>query len=187
MMAFAKFESILPSISSILEPKGLLKAGECWNKRWVDKGSPVVTLMRSPLVAPGENRKLNICFDEKCNDWFKYIYSGNIYNIWDTTIMAQSDADFDGDLTLVSDNRYLIEAVNGNLPIVTYEKKKAKEQRLNPSNLASMDTKSFDTKIGQITNLASSLISLLSEFSVDSNEYKEVRRRIDLLRRFQGD
>lgn len=76
-----------------LEPKGLLKAGECWNKRWVDKGSPIVTLMRSPLVAPGENRKLNICFDEKCNDWFKYIYSGNIYNIWDTTIIAQSDAD----------------------------------------------------------------------------------------------
>ena len=50
-----------------------------------------------------------------------------------------------------------------------------------------MDTKSFDTKIGQITNLASSLISLLSEFPVDSDEYKEVRRRIDLLRRFQGD
>ena len=76
-----------------LEPKGLLKEGECWNKRWVDKGSSVVTLMRSPLVAPGENKKLNICFDEKCKDWFKYIYSGNIYNIWDTTIIAQSDAD----------------------------------------------------------------------------------------------
>ena len=76
-----------------LEPKGLLKAGECWNKRWVDKGSPVVTLMRSPLVAPGENRKLNICFDNRCKEWFKYIYSGNIYNIWDTTIIAQSDAD----------------------------------------------------------------------------------------------
>ena len=76
-----------------LEPKGLLNAGECWNKRWVDKGSPVVTLMRSPLVAPGENRKLNICFDNRCKEWFKYIYSGNIYNIWDTTIIAQSDAD----------------------------------------------------------------------------------------------
>ena len=83
-----------------LEPKGLLKEGECWNKRWVDKGSSVVTLMRSPLVAPGENRKLNICFDEKCKDWFKYIYSGNIYNIWDTTIISQSDADFDKQLSI---------------------------------------------------------------------------------------
>lgn len=76
-----------------MEPVGLLKAEECWNKRWVDKGSPVVTLMRSPLVAPGENRKLRISFDERCRDWFQYIYSGNIYNIWDTTIIAQSDAD----------------------------------------------------------------------------------------------
>ena len=40
-----------------------------------------------------ENRKLNICFNEKCKEWFKYIYSGNVYNIWDTTIIAQSDAD----------------------------------------------------------------------------------------------
>lgn len=76
-----------------LEPKGLLKAGECWNKRWVDKGSKEVILMRSPLVSPSENRKLYICFNEKCNDWFYYIKSGNIYNIWDTTIIAQSDAD----------------------------------------------------------------------------------------------
>lgn len=78
-----------------LDVKGLLSAGECWNKRWVDKKSKVVTLMRSPLVTPGENRKLNICFNEKCKEWFKYIYSGNIYNIWDTTIIGESDADFD--------------------------------------------------------------------------------------------
>jgi hypothetical protein len=88
-----------------LEPKGLLKAGECWNKRWVDKGSPTVTLMRSPLVAPGENRKLNISFDERAKDWYQYIYSGNIYNIWDSTIIAESDADFDKNVVLF----YLLE------------------------------------------------------------------------------
>ena len=76
-----------------MEVCGLLGAGQCWNKRWVDKGSKTVTLMRSPLVAPGENRKLNIYSDENCLEWFKYIYSGNIYNVWDTTIIAQSDAD----------------------------------------------------------------------------------------------
>ena len=92
-----------------------------------------------------------------------------------------------GDLTLVSDNKYLVAAVDGNWPIVTYEKKKAKEQRLSPTNFASMDVKSFDSKIGQITNLASTLIAMLSDFPKDSNEYKEIRRRIDLLRRFQGD
>lgn len=92
-----------------------------------------------------------------------------------------------GDLTLVSDNRYLLDAVDGNLPIVTYEKKKAKEQRLSSTNFAKMDCASFDQKIGQITNLASTLISMLSEFPEDSAEWKEIRKRIDVLRRFQGD
>lgn len=92
-----------------------------------------------------------------------------------------------GDLTLVSDNQYLLDAVDGNLPIVTYEKKKAKEQRLSPTNFAKMDCASFDQKIGQITNLASTLISMLSEFPEDSAEWKEIRKRIDVLRRFQGD
>jgi hypothetical protein len=92
-----------------------------------------------------------------------------------------------GDIILVSDNKYLLEAVDGDLPIVTYEKKKAGEQRLSPTNFATMDTKSFDSKIGQITNLASTLIAMLSDFPKDSAEYKEIRKRIDLLRRFQGD
>lgn len=72
------------------------------------------------------------------------------------------------------------------MPIVTYEKQKAKEQRINPTNFAAMDVKSFDTKIGSITNLASTLISMLSEFPKDSEEYTEIRKRIDLLRFFQG-
>ena len=90
-------------------------------------------------------------------------------------------------MTLVSDNKYLVEAVNGNLPIVTYEKQKAKEQRINPVNFASMDVRSFNSPIGGITNLASTLISMLSEFPEDSKEYKEISKRIDIMRRKQGD
>lgn len=43
------------------------------------------------------------------------------------------------DLVLVSDNSYLIEAIDDTLPLITYEKKKAKKQKLNPSSFASMD------------------------------------------------
>ena len=72
------------------------------------------------------------------------------------------------------------------MPIVTYQKKKPGEQRINLTNLANIDTKSFDTKIGQITTLASTLICMLSDFPEDSDEYKEIRRRMDLLRFYQG-
>lgn len=47
-------------------------------------------------------------------------------------------------------------------------------------------TKSFNSKIGFITNLASSFIAMLSDYDKDSDEYKEIRKRIDLLRYYQG-
>ena len=74
-----------------MEVKGILKEGESWNKRWVDKGSKNVAMMRSPLVAPAENQTRNIHFSEKADEWFKYIYSGNIMSIWDNGMIKCSD------------------------------------------------------------------------------------------------
>lgn len=91
------------------------------------------------------------------------------------------------DIILTSDNKYLLDAINPDLPIITYEKQKAKDQRLNMESLANMDVKSFDSPIGGITNLASNLFALKETFEKDSKEYKEIDKRIRLLRRFQGD
>ena len=93
---------------------------------------------------------------------------------------------YDGDLFLVTDNKYVVNAVIDNQPTITYEKKKAKEQRISANNFATMDTKSFNTKIGFITNIASSLIAMLANYPEDSNEYKEIKKRISLLRFYQG-
>lgn len=93
---------------------------------------------------------------------------------------------YDGDLFLVTDNKYVVNAVIDNQPTITYEKKKAKEQRISANNFATMDTKSFNTKIGFITNIASSLIAMLANYSEDSDEYKEIKKRISLLRFYQG-
>lgn len=69
---------------------------------------------------------------------------------------------------------------------IMYEKSIIKEQMINPSSFANMDVKSFDTKIGFITNLASAFIAMLSDYKEDSKEYKELKKRIDLLRYHQG-
>lgn len=76
-----------------MEVHGLLKSKEGWNKRWIDKGSSVVSMMRSPLVAPSENQLMNIYNDEKCEKWYQHIKSGMVLNIWDTALMRASDAD----------------------------------------------------------------------------------------------
>lgn len=50
-----------------------------------------------------------------------------------------------------------------------------------------MDVKSFDSPIGNITNIASNLYAMLPQFDKDSREYKTLEQRIRIMRRFQGD
>jgi len=166
-----------------LPVKGLLPAKTLWNRRWVEKGSERVSCQRSPLVAPAENQVLNVYSDDKCIEWFKYIQWGNILNVWDLTAISESDSDYDGDIILTSDNPVLMGAINPELPVITYEKKKAKAQRLNMESFANWDVKSFDSPIGGITNLASNIYAMLPLYNPDSKEYAELDKRIRLLRR----
>lgn len=168
-----------------MEVKGLLSAGQSWNERWVIKNSKTVSMMRSPLVAPAENQTREIYSDDKCLEWYKYIKSGMIMSIWDLGMILCSDADFDGDIVLSTDNKYVVDSIYHGYPI-TYEKKKAKEQNLNFNNFANMDTKSFNSKIGFITNLASNFIAMMANYPKESAEYKELKKRVDLLRFYQG-
>lgn len=89
-------------------------------------------------------------------------------------------------MLLSSDNEYLINAINDNLYPITYQKNKTKEQTLNSSNFANIDVRAFDSKIGFITNLASNFIAMSYNFKEDSDEHKELIKRVNLLRYFQG-
>lgn len=85
-----------------------------------------------------------------------------------------------------TDNKYLIDAVGSNKKVITYKKSKAKEQKLNTNSFAAMDTKSFNSKIGVITNIASNMIAMLSHYKENTREHKELKKRIKLLRFHQG-
>jgi len=169
-----------------MEVKGLLKAKQLWQKRWVDKGSKEVAVFRSPLVSSNENQVLEVYSDDKCLNWYSNINSGVVLNIWDTTLMRASDGDTDGDLLLSTDNEYIVNSIDRNLPPITYDKSTVKEQTLTDTNFAKMDARSFNTKIGFITNLATSFFCLREQYDEDSEEYKELTRRINLLRFHQG-
>lgn len=87
---------------------------------------------------------------------------------------------------MTTNNPFLLDAIDETLPVISYEKKKADEQKLNFSAFANWDVKSFDSPIGQITNLASNMYSMLPMFSEDSQEYKELQKRIKIMRMYQG-
>ena len=169
-----------------LKPKGLLQENQLWQKRWVDKNSKEVAVFRSPLVSPHENNVMEVYSDKECERWFSTITSGIILNGWDTALMRASDGDVDGDLLLTTDNYYLIGAIDKNLRPITYKTSDIKKQRLSYKNLVKMDTRSFNTKLGFITNLATTFFCLREQYEKDSFEYKELTKRINLLRFHQG-
>src|SRR5690606_35978320 len=85
-----------------------------------------------------------------------------------------------------SDNSILVNSVDRSLKPITYEPSMTKSQTITYNKLVDMDTRSFNTKIGFITNLATTFICLRESFEKDSREYAELTKRINLLRFHQG-
>ena len=73
--------------------KGLLKEGEEYSQYWNDRNVHTVVGMRAPLTWRSEAVTLNLKNDEKMKEWYKYLYSGIIYNVWGTTCMCHADSD----------------------------------------------------------------------------------------------
>jgi hypothetical protein len=88
-----------------------------------------------------------------------------------------------------TDDPIIINGVYPDKNVITYEKTSAPVQKLSYSNIVKADTRSFNTKIGVITNYSTSFIAMLDRFAHDkeSAEYKELIQRIKLLRRYIGD
>src|SRR5690606_34351740 len=108
-------------------------------------------------------------------------------NVWGVDTIRHSDSDWDGDIVFTTDNEVVLNSIIPNLNAITYDKASAKSQRLNGTNILATDLRSFNSKIGTITNYSTSFISMLANFKPESDEYKEILDRIKLLRRYIGD
>ena len=84
-----------------------------------------------------------------------------------------------------TDNQIMIDAVMPSPP-VTYAKRKAPNQKLTQHNLVINDLRGFGSQIGQITNVASSIIAKQANFDKNSDEWKELEKRVRLMRKIQG-
>lgn len=76
-----------------LEVKGLLKEHEHYSQYWNKRNVDTVVAMRAPLTWRSEANLLHLQNNDKVNEWYKYLYSGIVYNVWgvDTMIAADSD------------------------------------------------------------------------------------------------
>lgn len=171
------------------EVTGALKEYEHYSHFWNERGKTEVVAMRSPLTWRSEVNKLALVKNDITEKWFKYLTSGIIYNVWGCDCMIHADSDFDGDIVATTDNPVFLRCRFDNLPI-TYSKSTVDKEYIKEEDLYLADIQSFNSTIGQITNISTSFYELLSKFEDDPTKQKEkdeIIERLKLIRKAQGD
>jgi hypothetical protein len=166
---------------------GLLKENEHYSHFWNKRNVTKVDACRSPMVDFHEHNPLNFVVNDEMKEWYKYIKSGIIYNVWGVDTIRHSDSDWDYDIVFTTNNQVMLNSIYPNKNVITYDKISAPSQRLNNTNILKTDLRSFDCKVGTITNYSTTFISMLANFKEGTPEHNELIERIKLLRRYIGD
>lgn len=141
---------------------------------------------RSPLVDPSEVNKIKIVRNEIINKWFGYFKDQDVvmFNMYDISAPQQGGADFDGDIFFLCDDPIIIDSKIDKLIILDIEDKvTAKSKPYTKENLIEYEVMTRDNRIGEITNVATSIENRYTT----NEEIKQLYSNYSsLLRIFQG-
>ena len=172
------------------KPTGLLKTGEIYSGWWKDKVADKTTIdcCRSPMIDQHEHNPMTFHCNELMEEWYQYLPSGVIFNIYDTSVYRAEDADFDGDIILTTDNEVFIKGSNKNQNTITYEKGAAPTQKINLNNSVKTDLRGLGTGVGGFSNLATTMYAMIEQFDPEkqADQRAELKHRIKLLREIVG-
>ena len=168
--------SLMQSIFG-LPVTGLLHAGECWHKHWLDREVSEVCCFRAPMTSKYNVRKLKIVGTPDMTYWYRYINTCMLLNSWDSTKEALNGADCDGDLMFTTNNDILLKHTE-NLPPIYCIQRKGNKVVPTETDMIQANKGSFGDAIGPITNVITSQICLQARFPKDSEEYKVLDYRI---------
>lgn len=160
-----------------LEPTGLLKAGEIYNKYWVDCGAEKLACFRAPMTCHNNIRLVKPVGNDKTNHWYQYMNACTILNNWDTTTYALNGADFDGDLVMLTDNPTLVNNLKP-LPALVCAQRRAQKSIPDEADFVRSNIDSFGNDIGQTTNWITSMFDAMAEYPPGSVEYDTLNYRI---------
>lgn len=160
-----------------LDVTGILKAGEIYNKYWMDFGSDRLACFRAPMSTHSNIRLVRVHRSEEANEWYKYMNTCTILNSWDTATAALNGADFDSDMVMLTDNRVLVDNIR-ELPALVCVQRKATKKVPTESDFISSNIASFGNDIGRITNHITSMFDVQSQYPEGSEEYDILDYRI---------
>lgn len=160
-----------------LEVTGLLKANEIYSQYWIDKGVNEVVCFRSPMTSHNNIRKMKVNNDKKCQEWYKYSNTMMVLNDWDTICMALNGSDFDSDSIYSTNNNVLLSAYKYTNAIDCVQRK-GEKRIVKRSDIRKSNRLGLGNEVGVITNRVSAQIDKLALFNENTNEYKELSKRI---------
>ena len=128
--------------------------------------------------------KMQVANNEEVNKWFKYMRTVTILNAWDNSCATLNGCDFDGDTIMTTNNPYVLKGIHKTLPICCLQGSATKtvptEQDFIRANKAS-----FGNAVGTITNYATSMYNVISNFEPGSKEHEELSYRLICMQDYQ--
>lgn len=169
-----------------MEIKGLIGDNEHYSSFWNDRNVKTVVAMRSPLTYKTEAHKLNLQDNENTSKWYQYLTSGVVYNVFGVDCLLEAGADYDFDIVATTNNNYFINGILGNNIAVVYEAHKPPKEKIEKKKLAKIAGVGFNTQIGYLTNLSTTLYEMQSQYAVGSVEWGELEERLKFCCKLQS-
>ena len=169
--------ALMQSICS-LEVTGLLKAGECYSKFWIDKNENEIVLFRSPMTSHNNIRMCQVNSSEECQYWYQYMDTIMIINGWDSFCMAENGEDWDSDLNFSTNNSVLKRRYKL-LPAIECVQRNTSKVVVTEKEVLKTNKNGMGNQVGTITNYVTSMMEVQSHFEKGSKEYKELEYRIE--------
>lgn len=161
-----------------LEITGLLKAGECYSSFWSNWPEDEVVIFRSPMTSHNNIRKLKVVSTEEAEYWYQYMDTIFIVNAFDTTCQALNGMDWDSDI-IFSTNNDILKKRYRQLPCIICVQRKVEKVIPTEEDLIRCNLGGMGNKVGTITNRITAMIEVLSHFENDSDEFRELSKRIE--------
>ena len=165
------------------EPVGCLQKGELYSGNF--KCGDILSF-RSPLVDPSEVNRVKIVQTDLIKKWFRHFKDQDVvmFNMYDLSAPQQGGADFDGDIFFLCDNPTVI-AAKIDKPVILdiQDKATARSKPYTKENLVEYEVMTRDSRIGEITNAAT---SIENKYTTDTKIQKIYDDYASLLRIFQG-
>lgn len=165
------------------EPTGCLKERELYSGNF---GCGDIISFRSPLVDPSEVNKVKIARNDIINRWFGHFKDQDVvmFNMYDISLPQQGGADCDGDIFLLSNEPIIIGSkIDKNIILDIEDKITAQPKPYITENIIEYEVMTRDNRIGEITNVATSIENRYTTNEVIKKLYSDYS---SLLRIFQG-